>query len=80
MAYTQADLDALDASVRETGNAAGVTFGDGSGVRYVPASEVAKLREIMQRDISRAAAQAAAAAGQPLPSVRAFRGRMGTGY
>jgi hypothetical protein len=51
MAYTQADLDALDSRIDDVRK---VTYSDGRAVEKHDLDQLLKLREAMQADITRA--------------------------
>lgn len=75
MAWTQTDADGLKAAITAAGNAAQVRFADGRTMQYLTPAEAAALLTMMERDIRAAAIDAGTST-----KVRAFRGRMGSGY
>lgn len=67
MAWTQADLDALDVSL--SSNVLEVRFADGRSTRYQSKADMLALRAVMKAEL-------AASASRITPRVRATRGVM----
>lgn len=51
MAFTQADLDALDKAIADGRGARAITFNDGQSVQFNSIAEMLSLRATMKREI-----------------------------
>jgi phage baseplate assembly protein gpV len=67
VAWTQTDLDRLDAAL--SGNVRSVTFADGRQVTYQDASQMIEVRKLIKAELL-------ASASQVNPRIRATRGTM----
>lgn len=79
MAFTQADLDGLRASIAAAGNTAEVRYADGTLVRYLTTPDALALLSRMESEVAAASASAAEAAGTPVRA-RAFRASYQSGW
>ena len=57
MAWTQADIDALDRAIAEAGMTNSVTYNDGTGWQRIPVKDALLLRKTMKDAVETASAQ-----------------------